>query len=51
MKIIHVLAEIVWLSVALHPQGLWDIGTFCLLIFSGDFLIVVALDSGGKYEI
>ena len=32
------------LSVALHPQGLWDIGTFFLLIFAGNFMIVVALD-------
>jgi len=31
-------------SVALHPRSLWDIGTFFLLIFASNFMIVVALD-------
>jgi len=31
-------------SVALNPRSLWDIGTFFLLIFAGNFMIVVALD-------
>jgi len=32
------------LSVALHPHSLWDIGTFLVLVFASNFLIVVGLD-------
>jgi len=32
------------LSVAIHPHSLWDIGTFLVLTFAGNFLIVVGLN-------
>ena len=32
------------LSVALHPRSLWDIGTFFVLTFVGNFLIIVGLN-------